>query len=48
MDPEFEQLLSDYLDNSLSEEELAQLRVLGERFSQPVQRKAETATTGAA
>jgi hypothetical protein len=32
----------------LSEEELAQLRVLGERFSQPVQRKAETATTGAA
>ena len=32
----------------LSEEELTQLRVLGERFSQPVQRKAEAATTGAA
>jgi hypothetical protein len=32
----------------LTEEELAQLRVLGERFSQPVQRKAETAATGAA
>ena len=27
----------------LSEEELAQLRVLGERFCQPVQRKAEAA-----
>jgi hypothetical protein len=33
---------------SLSEEELAQLRVLGERFSQPVQRKVETVETGAA
>ena len=32
----------------LSEEELAQLRVLGERFSQPVQRKAEAAASGAA
>jgi hypothetical protein len=32
----------------LSKEELEQLRVLGERFSQPVQRKAETATSGAA
>jgi hypothetical protein len=32
----------------LSKEELEQLRVLGERFSQPVQRKAETAATGAA
>ena len=32
----------------LTEEELAQLRVLGERFSQPVQRKAEAATTGVA
>jgi hypothetical protein len=32
----------------LSEEELAQLRVLGERFSQPVQRKAEPVESGAA
>ena len=32
----------------LSEEELAELRVLGERFSRPVQRKVEAATTGAA
>lgn len=32
----------------LSEEELAQLRQLGERFSQPVQRKAEAVETGAA
>ncbi|MFL5513122.1 MAG: hypothetical protein ACJ8CN_11920 [Gemmatimonadales bacterium] len=32
----------------LTEEELAQLRVLGERFSQPVQGKAEPATTGVA
>jgi hypothetical protein len=33
---------------ALSKEELAQLRVLGERFSQPVQRKVETVETGAA
>jgi hypothetical protein len=32
----------------LSEEELTQLRQLGERFSQPVQRKAEAVETGAA
>src|SRR5215207_4674428 len=32
----------------LSEEELSQLRQLGERFSQPVQRKVETVETGAA
>lgn len=32
----------------LSEEELSQLRVLGERFCQPVQRKAEPVETGAA
>jgi hypothetical protein len=32
----------------LGKEELEQLRVLGERFSQPVQRKPETAATGAA
>ncbi|MDQ3137092.1 MAG: hypothetical protein M3Q93_05850 [Gemmatimonadota bacterium] len=32
----------------LSDEELRQLRVLGERFSQPVQRKAETVETSAA
>jgi hypothetical protein len=32
---------------ALTEEELAQLRVLGERFSQPVQRKVETVETGA-
>ena len=39
--------LADRYDD-LSDEELAQLRVLGERFSQPVQRKAETVETGAA
>ena len=33
--------LADRYD-TLSEEELAQLRVLGERFCQPVQRKPET------
>jgi hypothetical protein len=32
----------------LTEQDLAQLRVLGERFSQPVQRKAETVESGAA
>jgi len=32
----------------LSKDELDQLRVLGERFSQPVQRKTETTVTGAA
>jgi hypothetical protein len=32
----------------LSKEELDQLRVLGERFSQPVQRKTEATVTGAA
>jgi len=32
----------------LSEEELAQLRLLGERFCQPVQRKVETVETRAA
>ena len=32
----------------LTEEELSQLRVLGERFCQPVQRKAETVESGAA
>jgi len=32
----------------LSAEELSQLRVLGERFSKPVQRKVETVETGAA
>jgi hypothetical protein len=31
----------------LSDEELAQLRVLGERFCQPVQRKVETVGSGA-
>ena len=31
-----------------SEEELAQLRQVGERFCQPVQRKVETVETGAA
>ena len=31
----------------LSKEELDQLRVLGERFSQPVQRKPDTATDAA-
>ena len=39
--------LADRYEN-LSEEELAQLRQLGERFSQPVQRKVETVETGAA
>ena len=33
---------------ALTEQDLTQLRVLGERFSQPVQRKAETVETGAA
>ena len=32
----------------LSKEELAQLRLLGERFCQPVQRKPETVESGAA
>jgi hypothetical protein len=32
----------------LTEEELAQLRLLGERFCQPVQRKVETVESGAA
>jgi hypothetical protein len=32
----------------LSEEEVAQLRALGERFCQPVQRKPEPVETGAA
>jgi hypothetical protein len=32
----------------LSKDELDQLRVLGERFCQPVQRKVETVETGAA
>src|SRR5262249_6848625 len=32
--------------DTLSEDELAQLRLLGERFCQPVQRKVETAVTG--
>jgi hypothetical protein len=32
----------------LSEDELAQLRVLGERFARPVQRKVEPIETGAA
>jgi len=32
----------------LSKEQLAQLRLLGERFCQPVQRKVETVTSGAA
>ena len=35
-------------DRLKQNEELAQLRVLGERFSQPVQRKAEAVATGAA
>ena len=39
--------LADRYDD-LTEEELTQLRLLGERFSQPVQRKAETVETGAA
>lgn len=33
---------------TLTEEELGQLRVLGERFCQPVQRKTEPVETGAA
>ncbi len=33
---------------TLSSEELTQLRSLGERFSQPVQRKVETVESGAA
>jgi uncharacterized protein (DUF2235 family) len=32
----------------LTEDERSQLRVLGERFSKPVQRKVETVETGAA
>jgi hypothetical protein len=39
--------LADRYEN-LTEEELGQLRVLGERFCQPVQRKAETVESGAA
>jgi hypothetical protein len=39
--------LADRYDD-LTEEELTQLRLLGERFSQPVQRKVETVETGAA
>jgi hypothetical protein len=39
--------LGDRYDD-LTEEELTQLRQLGERFSQPVQRKVETVETGAA
>ena len=39
--------LADRYDD-LTEEELTQLRLLGERFSQPVQRKAETVESGAA
>ena len=39
--------LADRYDD-LTEEELIQLRLLGERFSQPVQRKVETVETGAA
>ena len=39
--------LADRYEN-LTEEELSQLRVLGERFCQPVQRKVETVETGAA
>jgi len=38
--------LADRYD-TLSDEELAQLRLLGERFCQPVQRKAETVVSGA-
>jgi hypothetical protein len=38
--------LADRYD-TLSEEELAQLRLLGERFCQPVQRKVETVESGA-
>jgi hypothetical protein len=39
--------LADRYEN-LSEAQRSQLRVLGERFSKPVQRKAETVETGAA
>jgi len=39
--------LADRYEN-LTEDELSQLRVLGERFCQPVQRKAETVESGAA
>jgi hypothetical protein len=39
--------LADRYDD-LTEDELTQLRLLGERFSQPVQRKVETVETGAA
>ena len=39
--------LADRYDD-LTEEELTPLRLLGERFSQPVQRKVETVETGAA
>jgi len=39
--------LSDRYED-LTEDELAQLRVLGERFCQPVQRKVEAIETGAA
>jgi hypothetical protein len=39
--------LADRYEN-LTEEELTQLRVLGERFCQPVQRKVETVESGAA
>jgi hypothetical protein len=39
--------LADRYDD-LTEEELTQLRLLGERFSQPVQRTVETVETGAA
>ena len=38
--------LADRYD-TLSDEELAQLRLLGERFCQPVQRKPETVVSGA-
>jgi hypothetical protein len=38
--------LADRYEN-LTEEELSQLRVLGERFCQPVQRKVEAVETGA-
>jgi hypothetical protein len=37
--------LADRYEN-LTEEELSQLRVLGERFCQPVQRKVEAVETG--
>ena len=38
--------LADRYD-TLSDEELGQLRLLGERFCQPVQRKVETVVSGA-